>query len=103
MSLPVAMFFARNASFIALAGMAVGIVVGAIKTVVELLYGHSFLVSLKVGSVFFLIAFGCIFIGTMVPVSVQIISKSKRLGLTLDQICRLPEEERKKFRAENGF
>jgi biotin transporter BioY len=57
MKTSVVAYFIRQEAFIALAAMVVGLVLGVLKTLVEVLLGHPFLASMKAGVLFFFIPF----------------------------------------------
>jgi hypothetical protein len=103
MKIAVLTYFMRQVAFMGFGAMIVSLVLGALKTLVEVLFGHPFWISLQVGAVFFLIPFAGILVIGSVCVIFAIVRKAKSLGLTMEYICNLGPEERKKFRAKNGF
>jgi hypothetical protein len=103
MKIAVLAYFMRQVAFIGFAAIIVSLVLGALKTLVEVLLGHPFWISLQVSFVFFLIPFALILVIGSVAVIFSISKKAKSLGLTMEYICNLLPDERKKFREKNGF
>ena len=103
MAVQVLRFFGKQVAIAAIAATGVGFVIGTIKTIVEVLHGHQFWVSLEVGLVFFLIGFVCIVVLASAAGISLTLRRAKKLGVTMKFICDLPPAARKEFLEKNGF
>ena len=76
-------------------GLMGGLVPGSIQFVVELLYGHSPILSLAVATVVFAYIFIFIFLVFSIGCVVIVWRGAKRLGTSIDYLGSLPAEERR--------
>lgn len=77
--------------------------IGALRLLVQMLYGHSFSNSVGIAAIFFWIAYTLIWVSSSIVVVFGLLKKAKEAGVTLDYVSRLPAQERKAFEKLHGF
>ncbi len=88
-----ARYLARQAMAISVAALIPAIWVGALKLGVEMLYGHSFWVSLGPAELFFFMVYGIVAVGGWIASSYILSRNCRRAGITLTRFVTLPRSE----------
>jgi predicted membrane channel-forming protein YqfA (hemolysin III family) len=101
--MPIFRYFLWKIIACAIGALGGGLVVGALRLLVQVLYGHSFSASVGVATIFFGIAYMLIFVSSSVAAVFILRQKAKRVGVTFDYISKLSAEERKAFEKQHGF
>ena len=96
-------YFARKVAVGAIAASVGGLFIGALRFLVQILYGHPFLESLKPAAVYSLIAYLLIWFSGSVATIFGLIRKAQEIGITIDYLSKLPAQEHKDFEKQHGF
>jgi hypothetical protein len=97
------MYFVRIVGWLAIAALIGGVFVGALRLLVQIMYGHSVGDSLKIAVWFFVLADLIIWVSTATASIFVLLKKIKKTGFTVDYISKLSVKERKVFEKQHGF
>ncbi len=103
MNIYIIKYFSFKVAVIAVASLIGGLFIGALRLLVQILYGHTFLESLKVAAVYSTIAYLVIWLSASVAGIFGLLKKAKEAGVTIDYVSKLPLQERKDFEKRHGF
>jgi len=97
------MYFARTVGWLAVAALIGSVLVGALRLLVQVLYGHNISESIRIAVWFFVLSYLIIWISTSVASVLVLLRKIRKAGVTVDYISRLSPQERKAFEKRHGF